>query len=146
MNNGGNRAMAMSVASKQATRRFCRTSYFFSTGEWGRISGTTLSRNSSAAMLRIWLAGPFPSSRHWIWAPEPVGGEFQIRPVSHKDPILPLQKYERDQLCGVEVTTLINIAAVPQVRLDLSRRAQSLSADDFKQFEYLDNTRSRPDS
>jgi RNA polymerase sigma factor (sigma-70 family) len=33
MNNGGNRARAMSVASKQATGRFCRTSYFFSSGE-----------------------------------------------------------------------------------------------------------------
>jgi PAS domain S-box-containing protein len=37
-----------------------------------------------------------------------VGGEFQIRLVSlsfYLDPI-PLQKYERDQLCGAEVTTL----------------------------------------
>jgi hypothetical protein len=38
----------------------------------------------------------------------PVGGEFQIRPVSRSfylDPILPLQKYKRDQLGGAEVTT-----------------------------------------
>jgi hypothetical protein len=39
----------------------------------------------------------------------PVGGEFPIRLVSRSfclDPILPLHKYERDQLRGAEVTTL----------------------------------------
>jgi hypothetical protein len=38
-----------------------------------------------------------------------IGDEFQIKPVSRSfylDPILPLQKYERDQLGGAEVTTL----------------------------------------
>jgi hypothetical protein len=38
-----------------------------------------------------------------------VNGEFQISPVSRSfylDPILPLQKYERNQLGGAEVTTL----------------------------------------
>ena len=45
-----------------------------------------------------------------------MGGEFQIQRFSRSfylDPILPLEKYERDHLRGAEVTTLQHAAVAP---------------------------------
>src|SRR5262245_54471909 len=95
----------------------------------------------SALLKKLYQSVPIAAECKLRSIGRPVGGEFLnwadfARFLS--DPIFPLQEYEGDRLSRGQSNNFVIWAASPK----LSWPAQSLSANDFKQFEYLDSTRS----